>query len=76
MKELIEYIAKSLVDSPEAVSVKEVDGDKVSIYELRVSTPDIGKIIGKEGRTIKALRTILACAAARSNKRVMLEVLE
>ena len=76
MKELIEYIAKALVDLPDQVSVKELDGDGSTLYELTVAPEEIGKVIGKQGRTIKALRTVLSCASAKQNKRVMLELME
>ena len=76
MKDLIEFIVKALVDSPDTVAVQEVEGDKVTVYELTVSPDDIGKVIGKEGRTIKSIRTVMSCAAAKLNKRVMLELIE
>ncbi|WP_045220915.1 KH domain-containing protein [Desulfonatronum thioautotrophicum] len=76
MKELIEYIATSLVDHPEAVQVSLVDGEQSSILELRVAKEDLGKVIGKQGRTAKALRTILAAASDKADKRVALEIVE
>jgi uncharacterized protein len=76
MKELIEYIATSLVDQPEAVQVSLVDGEQSSVVELRVAKEDLGKVIGKQGRTAKALRTILAAASAKADKRVALEIIE
>lgn len=76
MKELIEYIAKALVDHPERVEVKEIAGEKTSIYELRVGPGDLGKVIGKEGRTAKAIRTILTAASVKKGKRVQLEIIE
>ncbi len=76
LKELIEYIAKSLVDHPDLVSVKEIPGEKTVIYELKVGEGDLGKIIGREGRTAKAIRTIIAAAAMKKGKRAVLEILE
>ena len=75
-KDLIEYIAKSLVDDPSAVSVQEVEGDKSTIIELRVASSDIGKVIGKYGRIAKALRTVLSASATKTGKRYSLEILE
>ncbi|MCI0528254.1 MAG: KH domain-containing protein, partial [Nitrospira sp.] len=65
MRELIEYIAKSLVDKPEDVSVKETQGEKTTIVELRVAQEDLGKVIGKQGRTARAMRTILNAAGTK-----------
>ncbi|KPJ50135.1 RNA-binding protein [candidate division TA06 bacterium DG_26] len=76
MRELIEYIAKSLVDRPDSVDVKEVEGEKTVVYELRVGTGDLGKVIGKEGRTAKAIRTIVTAASMKKGKRGVLEILE
>jgi predicted RNA-binding protein YlqC (UPF0109 family) len=76
MKELIEVIARALVDQPEFVSVTEIRGMYTSILELKVSQVDIGKVIGKQGRTATAMRTILSGASAKSNKRVVLEILD
>ena len=76
MKALVEYIAKSLVDKPEEVQVNEVEGEQVSVLELKVDKSDLGKIIGKQGRTARALRTILGAASIRANKRAVLEILE
>lgn len=76
MKELIEYIAKSLVDKPESVSVNEVDGEKTTVLELRVAQEDLGKVIGREGRTASAMRTILNAAGTKLGKRCVLEILE
>ncbi len=76
MKELIEYIATSLVDQPEAVQVSLVEGEQSSVVELRVAKEDLGKVIGKQGRTAKSLRTILAAASAKADKRVVLEIIE
>ncbi|MEK7702373.1 MAG: KH domain-containing protein [Nitrospirota bacterium] len=76
MKELIEYIAKSLVDRPEEVSVKETEGEKTAIIELRVAKEDLGKVIGKMGKTARSMRTILNAAATKIGKRCVLEILE
>ena len=76
MKELVEYIAKSLVDAPDDVAVKEVAGDRTSVLELSVAQEDLGKVIGKQGRTARALRTILSAASTRAGKRSVLEILE
>ena len=75
-KDLVEYIAKSLVDDPENVSVSIIEGEKSTILELRVSQDDIGKVIGKPGRIAKAVRTVLSAAASKSGKRVVLEILD
>lgn len=75
-KELIEYLAKKLVDEPNEVSVKVIEGEKSTILELKVSQNDIGKIIGKRGRIASALRTILYAASMKSGKRVMLEIID
>jgi predicted RNA-binding protein YlqC (UPF0109 family) len=76
MKEFIEFIAKHLVDKPEEVVVKEVVGERVTIYELRVGDGDLGKVIGRSGQTAKAIRKILSAAAAKTGKRADLEILE
>ncbi|MFQ5588067.1 MAG: KH domain-containing protein [Nitrospiria bacterium] len=76
MKDLIEYIAKSLVDSPERVEVKDTEGEKTTIIELRVAQEDLGKVIGKQGRTARAMRTILNAAGTKIGKRCVLEILE
>ncbi|NKE72543.1 KH domain-containing protein [Candidatus Manganitrophus noduliformans] len=76
MKELIEYIAKSLVDRPENVVVRETEGEKTTIIELRVAQEDLGKVIGKQGRTARAMRTILNAAGTKVGKRCVLEILE
>jgi len=76
MKELIIYIAKALVDNPEEVAVTEVEGQSTSVLELKVAKGDIGKIIGKQGRTARAVRTILSAASTKINKRAVLEILE
>jgi predicted RNA-binding protein YlqC (UPF0109 family) len=76
MKDLIEYIAKNLVEKPDSVVVHEVAGEKTTIIEVSVDREDIGRIIGKKGRTARALRTILNAAAMKQNKRAALEILE
>ena len=77
MKELIEYIAKALVDDPDGVSVSEVEGEIASVIELKVAKSDLGKVIGKQGRTARAMRTILSAASTKMNKRrAVLEILE
>lgn len=76
MKDLIVYIAKSLVDFPEKVVVAQIEGEKTVVYELRVGQGDLGKIIGKEGRTAKAIRTIITAASMKAGKRAVLEILE
>jgi len=75
-KDLIEYIAKSLVDEPGSVSVNVIEGEKSTILELKVAQPDIGKVIGKHGRIAKAVRIILSAAASKTGKRVVLEILD
>ncbi len=76
MKEFVEFVVKALVDHPEEVDVREVDGERVVVFELRLNQTDIGKIIGKSGRTITAIRTLLTSAAAKQGKRAMLEIIE
>ena len=76
MKELIEYIVKALVDTPDKVQVNEIAGEKSIIYELKVGEGDLGKIIGKEGRTAKAIRTIITAAAMKQGKRTVIEIIE
>jgi predicted RNA-binding protein YlqC (UPF0109 family) len=76
MKDLISYIAQALVDYPEQVSVSEVEGDQTSVLELKVAKEDLGKVIGKQGRTARAMRTILNAASAKIKKRTVLEILE
>jgi uncharacterized protein len=75
-KELVEYIAKALVDNPSGVNVNVIEGEKSTILELKVSDGDIGKVIGKHGRIAKAIRTILSAAATKKEKRVVLEILD
>lgn len=76
MKELISLIAKALVDYPEQVEVTEIVGEQTSVIELRVAKEDLGKVIGKQGRTAKAMRTILSAASAKIKKRHVLELIE
>jgi len=76
MKELITYIAKALVDKPEEVVVTEIEGEQTSVIELKVAKEDLGKVIGKQGRTARAMRTILSAASTKINKRSVLEILE
>ncbi len=76
MKELLELIAKALVDNPEKVSVSEVGGEQTAILELRVAREDLGKVIGKQGRTARAIRTILSAAGMKLHKRFHLEIIE
>lgn len=76
MKELVEAIARALVDHPEAVEVKSVDGSQVTVLELRVHPEDLGKVIGRQGRTAKAIRTLLGAGGMKLHKRYTLEILE
>ena len=76
MKELIKYIAQALVDNPDVVEVSEVIGEQTSVIELRVAKEDLGKVIGKHGRTAKAMRTILSAASTKVRKRTVLEIIE
>jgi len=76
MKELIKYIAQALVDNPDKVEVTEVIGEQTSVIELRVAKEDLGKVIGKQGRTAKAMRTILSAASTKIRKRTVLEIIE
>jgi predicted RNA-binding protein YlqC (UPF0109 family) len=76
MKELVEYIARALVDRPEDVRVTETTGEQTTIIELSVASDDLGKVIGREGRTAKAIRTLLNGASTKANRRVILEILE
>ena len=75
-KSLVEFLVKALVDNPDNVNIKVVEGEKSTILELRVMEEDIGKVIGKHGRIAKAIRTILSAAATKSGKRVVLEILD
>lgn len=76
MKELINYIAKNIVDNPDSVNVSEVEGERTTILELRVAPEDLGKVIGKQGRIVKAMRVILGAASAKAKKRAVLEIIE
>ena len=76
LKSLVEYIARSLVDHPDLVDVNEIEGEKTTILELRVAEDDLGKIIGRHGRTAKAMRTVINAAATKEKKRAVLEILE
>lgn len=76
LKELIEFIARALVDKPEEVHVAEVSGEQTIVLELRVAKDDLGKVIGKQGRTVKAMRAILSAASSKVRKRADLEILE
>jgi len=76
LKELVESMAKELVDNPDKVQVVEVEGEKTTVIELRVASEDLGKVIGRQGRTARAMRTILSAAATKANKRAVLEILE
>ena len=75
MKDLIGYIARALVDHPEQVSVSEIEGNQTSVLELKVAKEDLGKVIGKQGRTARAMRTILSAASAKIKKRSVLEII-
>ena len=76
LKELIEYIARALVDNPDQVKVSEIEGEKTSVIELSVAKEDLGKVIGKQGRTARAMRTILSAASTKAKKRAVLEIIE
>ena len=76
LRSLVEYIAKSLVDHPDHVSVNEIEGEKTTILELKVAEDDLGKIIGRHGRTAKAMRTVINAAATKEKKKAVLEILE
>ena len=76
LKSLLEYIAKSLVDFPDDVSVTEVDGDQALVLELRVRSEDMGKVIGKQGRIARSIRAVMKAAASRENKKVMVEIVD
>ena len=76
MRELIDYIARALVDNPDEVSVSEIEGNQTSVLELKVAKEDLGKVIGKQGRTARAMRTILSAASAKIKKRTVLEIIE
>jgi uncharacterized protein len=76
MKELVELMVKSLVDNPDEVTVSEAGGEKTALFELRVAASDLGKVIGKQGNTARAMRTILSAAGAKLEKRCVLEILD
>jgi uncharacterized protein len=76
MRELVEQIAKALVDQPDKVNVQEVQGEQTTVLELRVAAEDLGKVIGKQGKTARAMRTLLAAAGMKVRKRFVLEILE
>lgn len=76
MKELVRYLARSLVNHPDAVEVKETEAEAASVLELRVAKEDLGRIIGRQGRTAKSIRTLLNAAASRTNRKVVLEIVE
>lgn len=76
MKELIEQIAKALVDNPDQVAVRPIEGEQTTVLELRVAQSDLGKVIGKQGRTARSIRTILSAAGMKLKKRFTLEILE
>ena len=76
MKELVQYLAKSLVNDPNAVEVKETERDDAAIFELKVAKEDLGRVIGRQGRTAKSIRTLLNAAASKSNRKVILEIVE
>jgi predicted RNA-binding protein YlqC (UPF0109 family) len=76
LKELVELIAKALVDHPDQVSVLEIEGEQTSVIELKVAKEDLGKVIGKQGRTARAIRTILSAASTKLRKRCVLEIIE
>ncbi|WP_461208417.1 KH domain-containing protein [Desulfocurvus sp. DL9XJH121] len=76
LKDLITYIAKSLVDNPDEVHVSEIEGEQTSVIELKVAKEDLGKVIGKQGRTARAMRTIIGAASTKARKRAVLEIIE
>jgi len=76
MKELVQFLARQLVNNPDAVEVKEAHGDTASVLELRVAKEDLGRVIGKQGRTVKSIRTILNAVASRTNRKVVLEIIQ
>ena len=76
MKELVQYLARSIVNQPDAVEVTETQNDDASVFEVKVAKEDLGRIIGKEGRTAKSLRTILTAAAARVDRKAVLEIVD
>lgn len=76
MKELVRYLAESLVSHPDAIEIKESENDGATVIELKVAKEDLGRIIGKQGRTAKSIRTLLNAAASRDNRRITLEIVE
>ncbi|OGQ48065.1 MAG: RNA-binding protein [Deltaproteobacteria bacterium RIFCSPLOWO2_02_FULL_47_10] len=76
LKQMLEMMAKALVDHPEQVEIAEVEGEQTTVFELKVAKEDLGKIIGKEGRTARSLRTIISAASAKLKKRSVLEIIE
>jgi len=76
LRDMIEYIAKSLVDNPDEVKVTEIEGEQTAVLELKVAKEDLGKVIGKQGRTARAMRTLLGAASAKVKRRAVLEILE
>ena len=76
MKELVEYLAKNLVENPDAVSVEAIEDEKTTTLRLKVAQTDLGRVIGKQGRNVEAMRTVLHAAAAKSGRRAELEILE
>jgi predicted RNA-binding protein YlqC (UPF0109 family) len=76
MRDLIVFIARALVDNPDGVDVREIEGEKTTVYEVKVADGDLGKIIGKHGRTIRSIRTLLSAAATKAGKRAVLEIIE
>jgi uncharacterized protein len=74
MRELVEFIAKALVDQPDAVQVRAIEGEQTLVLEVRVAPDDVGKVIGKQGRIVNALRTVVKAAAVRTGKRVTIEI--
>ncbi len=76
MKQLLEHIARALVDEPDKVEVKQVESDRLIIIELRVAESDMGKVIGKQGRIAKAIRTVVSAAAVKENKKVVVEIVQ
>lgn len=76
LSELVEYMARMLVDHPDDVQVHELEGERTTILELRVHPEDLGKVIGKQGRTARAIRTVVSAAATKANKRAMVEIME
>ena len=76
MKELVEFLAKSLVDDPEAVKIRTLERDQATVIELEVAPPDLGKVIGRQGRTARAMRTLLAAAGQKARRRYILDIVD